>query len=1375
MIIKFIPNQFDKKDRKELDIECSGKTVKQYLRKHFKKSTKDLACVVSGKRVEWDHIPCKDDEVIFVNDLQGGGWLGAIFGAVLTVVGIVTQQYWLAGIGVSMMVGGIMGAMGMFAPTMPDAPSKNSFDSSQTYSWDGIRNLVGEGNVVPVVYGKHRIGGALIEGFIDGESNNGTQARKYLNALFAISEGPIHGIDDTTIQINKQLLSQYDEDVEYWTRDGDISQSAISNFSKVVRHYAMTSTINLTQGNGYVYKTYNVIDKAKVTVSVPGLFKIDDDGSDAGEMKSLSVQVSVYYSSDLVTPNWILGREATVTGKTKSALEEDILINFPAKGQYLLKIERDSVDWTSDPNKNGLTHLKAISEIEKAKCSYPATALYGVRLKATDKLSGAMPTFTCEAVGRAVEDVRDASITQASARNPANIIYDMLTNERYGLGKWVGEDNIDLASFQEYANWCDEMVDHDVYDQKTGQTTTVSAKRYKMDLVLDTDHRAIDLIAKLCASTRVIPYWSGNKLKMVIEKPQSVYAQKFNMANIVKNSFEETYVGLNNIPTQVEAQFLDADNDYKRMPVIAVDKTRLDEPTNSKAINLYGLTKSWRVKRECIFALKKAKGLRKAIKFEGSIDAIICEVGDLMLFQHDIPQYGYGGNITSIATEDVYLDRNVPLVGGTECILRVRKKDGTDLTYQWTPSATLTTNIINVPGLTGVERGDLWFFGPVGKEAKPFRILSIGKASKNKFTLTAEEYNESIFNEDEDIEVTNLNYSLLGLTAEYDVDGNPVDPGEPTIPPGPEDGSNEMPPLVLDVNVFEELKLVGNTYRSDIVVNFTPVEMSENSPARITKYKVIYSTDSGVTWKVDGETTGAGYYRIVGAEVGTTYYVHVKPYTNFDVTNHIELTNHKLDFGVTPVGKVAPPLAPSNLVVTGGLFLNELEWANPLDKDIDYVEIWCATENLRASAVMVGAAKGQNFTHGNLHSDVTYYYWIRCKDTAGNYSSWFPASDTGGIGASPETDPGRLIDLLGGSISEGMLAQALQDKINDTPDVVSEVQLLKNMWTVKIQEDDYITGCGLALYEDWSSAKSYIIDDYCWGPDSEVYKCLISHTDREPSGNPAYWQLIPYGAKSEFVIQSDKFAIIKPDGSGGIKTPFIVGSIGGVDTVGVDGNLVVDGTITGQKINAQSLIELNEGGKAIFGNDNVIIDTIDDSVTEGRIIIAPNGGIAAKDYVQLDDGDVKNYYYDATAGQHVPYKGLSRVEAGVANNNETVAIPGHFKEQPKIFVAPFQIKTFDDAYSNQDQTVRMQAESIQLQSGETSKWQFKAKAYLDLETGGGGQSINENFSSTGAAFTSTIPEESGGKGRLRLGATISMPMQSIPTIRAMRSHISRTS
>ena len=55
MIIKYIPNVFDKKDRIELDVECSGKTVKQYFRKHFKKKALgDHACIVSGKRVEWD-------------------------------------------------------------------------------------------------------------------------------------------------------------------------------------------------------------------------------------------------------------------------------------------------------------------------------------------------------------------------------------------------------------------------------------------------------------------------------------------------------------------------------------------------------------------------------------------------------------------------------------------------------------------------------------------------------------------------------------------------------------------------------------------------------------------------------------------------------------------------------------------------------------------------------------------------------------------------------------------------------------------------------------------------------------------------------------------------------------------------------------------------------------------------------------------------------------------------------------------------------------------------------------------------------------------------------------------------------------------------
>ena len=77
MKIKYIPNVFDKSDRQELEVEYKVQSVAQILKENFNISEKGLAPIVTGKRVDWDFIPCKDDEVIYVNELHGGGgvWL----------------------------------------------------------------------------------------------------------------------------------------------------------------------------------------------------------------------------------------------------------------------------------------------------------------------------------------------------------------------------------------------------------------------------------------------------------------------------------------------------------------------------------------------------------------------------------------------------------------------------------------------------------------------------------------------------------------------------------------------------------------------------------------------------------------------------------------------------------------------------------------------------------------------------------------------------------------------------------------------------------------------------------------------------------------------------------------------------------------------------------------------------------------------------------------------------------------------------------------------------------------------------------------------------------------------------------------------------
>jgi len=90
---------------------------------------------------------------------------------------------------------------------------------------------------------------------------------------------------------------------------------------------------------------------------------------------------------------------------------------------------------------------------------------------------------------------------------------------------------------------------------------------------------------------------------------------------------------------------------------------------------------------------------------------------------------------------------------------------------------------------------------------------------------------------------------------------------------------------------------------------------------------------------------------------------------------------------------------------------------------------------------------------------------------------------------------------------------------------------------------------------------------------------------------------------SNFIVMADRFGIVSPTytSTGGVqqmKYPFVVGTVGGVSTVGITGQLIVDGSITANKITTNTLSaitanmgEVNGGTFRTFqldGNGNII-------------------------------------------------------------------------------------------------------------------------------------------------------------------------------------------
>lgn len=139
---------------------------------------------------------------------------------------------------------------------------------------------------------------------------------------------------------------------------------------------------------------------------------------------------------------------------------------------------------------------------------------------------------------------------------------------------------------------------------------------------------------------------------------------------------------------------------------------------------------------------------------------------------------------------------------------------------------------------------------------------------------------------------------------------------------------------------------------------------------------------------------------------------------------------------------------------------------------------------------------------------------------------------------------------------------AAEGDITDLSDFkVAQETLLKNEWTVKIQENTDGTSCvagiGLLMYPNWEVNSLYELDDYVWFDDG-AYKAKTTHTalTENTPPNSTYWEYIPYATKSQFGVLADSFFIQTT--SGDKTVPFMVQN----DKVIINGDLLVDQLIT---------------------------------------------------------------------------------------------------------------------------------------------------------------------------------------------------------------------
>lgn len=247
--------------------------------------------------------------------------------------------------------------------------------------------------------------------------------------------------------------------------------------------------------------------------------------------------------------------------------------------------------------------------------------------------------------------------------NPAWIFYDILTNNRYGIGEFLQEDpatarnvDVDIYSLYRIARYCDELVP----DGKGG-----TEPRFRANLYFQKATDVYKVLKDMATIFRGMLYWMDGKLVPIIdEKKSPVYS--FNRSNVVEGIFEYQNTGSKTRANQVIVAWNNPKTDYKLESIIVEDRENIIRTGKiiKENATAFGCTSEGQAVRYGRWKLWTAINQTEIVSFKSAINAAFLAPGDIITIQdnHDY-NYRSSGRVTSVnsistTSKELTLDRN---------------------------------------------------------------------------------------------------------------------------------------------------------------------------------------------------------------------------------------------------------------------------------------------------------------------------------------------------------------------------------------------------------------------------------------------------------------------------------------------------------------------------------------------------------------------------------------------------------------------------------------------------------------------------------------------------------------------------------------------
>ncbi|HWR42551.1 host specificity factor TipJ family phage tail protein [Sporomusa sp.] len=591
-------------------------------------------------------------------------------------------------------------------------------------------------------------------------------------------------------------------------------------------YFIVSGSVSGVKSNAQIYKNYNNGIIA---------FNITEYG---GENGSGFVPGDTFTIN--VTPNINL---QTSAAKNTAFFRTYRVDNLPA-AQYEVRVKCIAKSGTNNRYSTRVFWTQ-LSNIIYDDFARPGKVLVGIKALATNQLSGGMPNITWLQTRSKVWvwNADSGQYEQKPATNPAWAAYDMIHRCRQIKNIHTGKLEFIVkgtpasrAVYQDFARWaafCD-------------------SRSLTFNYIFNTATDLWTALQKPEGVGRGKVIMRGTRYGCVCDAPGEP-VQLFTVGNILTDKFKESFVGMKDRANAIEITFANKDKAYQK-EVITAYADNYDSTTepNITQITLDGATTVDQVYREAKYRLRLNQYLQRTVEHSADIDAIACQINDVVLLAHDVPQWGYSGRLLAATVTTLQLDRKVTLEPGKSYAVAVQITNPAATTAQdaqkivtvgvqgvvneiSTDTVTLTSLLSSVP-----QKWDLYSFGETSKVVKPFRVLSISRDQDLRRKISCIEYIEEVYTEATDI--PEVNYSALETTTE-----------------------------VSNVSVAEE------TYRQKdgTMVSNLNVAWSIPRDKLVSGYKVLYSSDNGQTWSEWATGLTALSTKIIGVKTQTAYLVKV--------------------------------------------------------------------------------------------------------------------------------------------------------------------------------------------------------------------------------------------------------------------------------------------------------------------------------------------------------------------------------------------------------------------------------------------------------------------------------------------------------------------